>query len=187
MGGGVSEDDACYFGETNSYETLSCFQYLNGNDCGNFYPDDNAAGICNATSQRYRICNTPENATDACAPMDILTVADCASKVEQLIEEGVCDESGMFYSSLCLEDPERPSCVCHYAGSVVGDYTDTGHGNSVYVLTTSSTTAMPSADPSSSPITSSPTLDPTVDPNGNSASSISVMIAFAVAAMGVTV
>jgi len=108
---------------------------LNGNDCGNEYPGDNAAGACNDTSQRYRICNTPPDGTDACAQMDILTVKDCAMAVEQLIKDGVCDESGMFYSSLCLDDPERPSCVCHYAGSVMGDYTDTGHGNSVYKLT----------------------------------------------------
>ena len=133
--GGVSEDDECYFGDDNPYKTMSCFQYLNGNDCGNEYPGDNAAGDCDDTSQRYRICNTPENGTDACAQMDILTVKDCAMAVEQLIKDGVCDESGMFYSSLCLDDPERPSCVCHYAGSVMGDYTDTGHGNSVYKLT----------------------------------------------------
>merc|ERR1719474_1662121 len=133
--GGVSEDDECYFGDDNPYKTMSCFQYLNGNDCGNEYPGDNAAGECDDTSQRYRICNTPENGTDACAQMGILTVDDCALAVQQLIEDGVCDESGMFYSSLCGDDPERPSCVCHYAGSVMGDYTDTGHGNSVYMLT----------------------------------------------------
>merc|ERR1719242_2313154 len=134
--GGVTEDDECYFGDDNSYETMSCFQYLNGNDCGHEYPDDNAAGICNDTSQRYRICNTPDGGDDACAQMDITTVEDCALAVEGLIEDGVCDESGYFYSSLCTEDAERPSCVCHYAGSEMGDYTDTGHGNSVYRLLT---------------------------------------------------
>merc|ERR1711879_100651 len=109
--------------------------YFNGNDCGNEYPGDNAAGDCNSTSQRYRICNTPENGTDACAEMDIHTVEDCALAVDELIEDGVCDESGMFYSSLCQDDPERPSCVCHYAGSTMGNYTDTGHGNSIYMST----------------------------------------------------
>merc|ERR1711997_1031786 len=132
--GGVSKDDECYFGDDNSYETMSCFQYLNGNDCGNEYPDDNAAGDCNNTSQRYRICNTPDGGDDACAQMNITTVEDCASAVAALIEDGVCDESGYFYSSLCLDDPERPSCVCHYAGSKMGNYTDTGHGNSIYML-----------------------------------------------------
>merc|ERR1711879_584066 len=133
--GGVSEDDDCYFDDGNTYDTMSCFQYLNGNDCGNEYPGDNAAGDCDDTSQRYRICNTPENGTDACAEMNILTVEDCALAVDRLIRDGVCDNSGMFYSSLCGDDPERPSCVCHYAGSVMGNYTDTSHGNSIYMLT----------------------------------------------------
>lgn len=129
---GINPGDECFDNEEDSYELLSCNQYLNGEDCGNEYPGDMAAGPCTETSQRYRICNTPEDGEDACAQMEIYTVEDCAQAVLGHIEEGLCDESRLFYSSLCKEDRTRASCVCHYAGGVVGNYTDTEHGNSIY-------------------------------------------------------
>ena len=63
------EDDTCYFGENMSYEPVSCFQYLDGPDCGNQYPNDMATGACNETHSRYRICYTPEGGHDACSEM----------------------------------------------------------------------------------------------------------------------
>jgi len=143
---GVTSTNECYFGDSNSYETLSCSQFINGDVCGHEYPGDNAEGECDDTSQRYRICNTPRGGEDACAQTNIFTVEDCANAVRDLIEEGICDASGMFYSSLCDANATRPSCVCHYAGSQMGDYQNTGHGNSVYVLKDDTTTAGPTAD-----------------------------------------
>lgn len=134
---------------------VSCYQNFietTRSACGNYKFGDDAFGLCDETHGRYRVCqqervtgNFPElpyDGENGCALSGIFTTQDCANKVVELIEEGICADSGYFYTPLCAGDdrPAFPGCTCMTAEGDLPYFDPTSQANSVYRLTATSRT-----------------------------------------------
>jgi len=111
----------------------TCNRFISGPDCGHEVFGDNAFGECKTEDSptRLRICNTLNN-TDACAASSITSLETCAAKVREMVDAGLCHEYGQFYTSFYLSStPAKPSCVCRYPSTTMGEVKVTGAKNSL--------------------------------------------------------
>jgi len=123
----VKQDEAA------GVKLCACNMFISGPDCGHEVFGDNAFGECKTEDSptRLRICNTLNN-TDACAASSITSLETCAAKVREMVDAGLCHEYGQFYTSFYLSStPAKPSCVCRYPSTTMGEVKVTGAKNSL--------------------------------------------------------
>ena len=122
----------CVHGDDHIYRVTQCNHFISGDLCGNRVPGDNHYGDCEATDKQFRICYTADGEDDACA--DFESVDDCAVAVAEKITEGICHESGIFTSNLCMTDRSRTVCACQAATNASPEYQESSVQQSVFTL-----------------------------------------------------
>ena len=101
---------------------MECSHSIPGGLCGDEVPGDDYYGDCAWNDGKYSICYSSSTTTNNCAAGNINTAEDCASRVSELITQGICHSNGIFQTSLC-DETGVALCVCQLPDTTVDSYT----------------------------------------------------------------